>query len=31
MLLSDRRILDEMERGNIIIDPFDPQQLGTNS
>ncbi len=31
MLLSDRRILDEMERGNIIIDPFDPRQLGTNS
>lgn len=31
MLLSDRRILEEMERGNIVIDPFDPQQLGTNS
>ena len=31
MLLSDRRILDEMAQGNIIIDPFDPQQLGTNS
>jgi dCTP deaminase len=31
MLLSDRRILEEMERGNIIIDPLDRQQLGTNS
>ncbi len=31
MLLSDRRILEEMERSNIVIDPFDPQQLGTNS
>src|SRR5688572_7588270 len=31
MLLSDRRILAEMEQGNIIIDPFDQQQLGTNS
>lgn len=31
MLLSDRRILEELERGNIVIDPFDRQQLGTNS
>jgi dCTP deaminase len=31
MLLSDRRILEEMGRGNIVIDPFDQQQLGTNS
>jgi dCTP deaminase len=31
MLLSDRRILEEVERGNIIIDPLDHQQLGTNS
>lgn len=31
MLLSDRRILQELEQGNIIINPFDQQQLGTNS
>jgi dCTP deaminase len=31
MLLSDRRILEEMGRDNIVIDPFDQQQLGTNS
>jgi dCTP deaminase len=31
MLLSDKRILEEMERGNIIIEPFDMRQLGTNS
>jgi dCTP deaminase len=31
MLLSDRRILAELEAGNIVIDPFDQQQLGTNS
>jgi dCTP deaminase len=31
MLLSDRRILEEMERGNVIIEPFDQAQLGTNS
>ena len=31
MLLSDKRIIEEMERGNIIINPFDRRQLGTNS
>lgn len=31
MLLSDKRIIDEMQKGNIIIEPFDPRQLGTNS
>jgi dCTP deaminase len=31
MLLSDRRIVDEIARGNIVIEPFDQQQLGTNS
>lgn len=31
MLLSDRRILEEMKHGNIVIEPFDEQQLGTNS
>ncbi len=31
MLLSDRRILEEMERGNVIIEPFEQEQLGTNS
>ncbi|MDQ2715347.1 MAG: dCTP deaminase [Chloroflexota bacterium] len=31
MLLSDKRIMEEFESGNIVIDPFNPQQLGTNS
>lgn len=31
MLLSDKRIMEEMERGNIIIEPFESRQLGTNS
>src|SRR4051812_9275422 len=31
MLLSDKRIRDAMEEGNIIIEPFEPKQLGTNS
>lgn len=31
MLLSDKRILEEMERGRIVIEPFDLHQLGTNS
>lgn len=31
MLLSDKRILDERDRNNIVIDPFDLRQLGTNS
>jgi dCTP deaminase len=31
MILSDKGIRAEMEKGNIVIDPFDEQSLGTNS
>lgn len=31
MLLSDKCISEAMEQGNIIIEPFDARQLGTNS
>lgn len=31
VLLSDKRVCEELESGNIIIDPFDRRQLGTNS
>jgi dCTP deaminase len=31
VLLSDKRIMEERDHGNLIIDPFDIQQLGTNS
>ncbi len=31
MILSDKRILEAIENGNIIIQPFDPSCLGTNS
>ena len=31
MLLSDRRILEELAHGNVVIAPFDERQLGTNS
>jgi len=31
MLLSDKRIIEELESGNIVIQPFDQRQLGTNS
>jgi dCTP deaminase len=31
MILSDKRILEEMERGTIIISPYDRECLGTNS
>lgn len=31
VLLSDKRIMAERGRGNIVIEPFDPRQLGTNS
>jgi len=31
MLLSDKRIVEERTAGNIVIDPFDLRQLGTNS
>ena len=31
MILSDKRILEEMDSGNIIIEPFRRECLGTNS
>ena len=31
MLLSDLRIMQELELGNVVISPFDQRQLGTNS
>ncbi len=31
MLLSDKRIVEERENGNIVIEPFDRRHLGTNS
>ncbi len=31
MILTDNEILKEMEKGTIIIEPFDPTLLGTNS
>ena len=31
MLLSDKRIVEEMQHGNIVIEPFDERHLGTNS
>ncbi|PZR97239.1 MAG: dCTP deaminase [Chloroflexi bacterium] len=31
LLLSDKRIVEERDDGNIVIDPFDIRQLGTNS
>jgi dCTP deaminase len=31
MILSDKKILEEIERGTIIIEPFQPECLGTNS
>ncbi len=31
MILSDRGILNEMEKGNIVIEPFRMESLGTNS
>jgi len=31
VLLSDRRIRQAMDTGNIVIEPFEPRQLGTNS
>lgn len=31
MLLSDKRIMEELAGGSIVIDPFDMRQLGTNS
>src|SRR5690606_13874140 len=31
MILSDRRILEEIDNGRIVIEPFDRKCLGTNS
>jgi len=31
MILSDQRILEEIEAGNILIEPFNKEKLGTNS
>lgn len=31
MILSDKRILEEIAQGNIVIDPFIREQLGSNS
>jgi dCTP deaminase len=31
MILSDKRILEEIEKGTILIEPFDAACLGTNS
>src|SRR4051812_28895877 len=31
MLLSDKKIIEAMEAGNIVIEPFERRQLGTNS
>jgi dCTP deaminase len=31
MILSDARILEEIEKGSIIIEPFDREKLGSNS
>lgn len=31
MILSDKKILEEIKKGTILIEPFDPKCLGTNS
>jgi dCTP deaminase len=31
VILTDRKILEEMQRGTIVISPFDPANLGSNS
>ena len=31
MILSDSRILEEIEKGSIVIEPFDRAKLGSNS
>ena len=31
MILTDKKILESIERGEIVIDPFKPKCLGTNS
>lgn len=30
-MLSDKKIIEEMKKGNIVIEPFNEQYLGTNS
>jgi len=31
MILTDKTINDEINEGNIVIEPFNPNNLGTNS
>ena len=31
MILSDKRVLEEIDKGTIIIEPFKRECLGTNS
>ena len=31
MILSDSRILEEIEKGTIVIEPYDRSNLGSNS
>ena len=31
MILTDKQILDSIEKGSIVIEPFDPKRLGSNS
>ncbi len=31
MILSDKKILEELEKGNIVLEPFDRKYLGSNS
>ena len=31
MILTDQQIRAEMERGTIVVQPYDPSCLGTNS
>ena len=31
MILTDKTIIDEISEGNIVIEPFNPEYLGTNS
>jgi dCTP deaminase len=31
MILTDKTINDEITEGNIVIEPFNPENLGTNS
>lgn len=31
MILTDKQILDCIEKGSIVIEPFDPKRLGSNS